>query len=605
MPATTTNRGPHEPVEVGPSVGDRALQRRRDEPVEAVAHACGDLASTSPARASAPAAIARRLPAHDRAAARRTRPRPTAARAGAARGRRRRTHSRDERVEVDAAGGDRQAPGGVRPFRTSRADGPAVSSSSRRTPPSITRRCRSALVRTRSDTLVAVVEQRRVAGRGDARPPADSTTCGSVPTSHVDHARAARRSAPPRRSPARAVAASRRLIAPRSSSASCTVAVGVGDDRVHPQVRRARRGGRTSSGLTATPRPRRSAVGEGVDEPAASGGAERGRAPRAIVSAIGISSPAHVLGQRAHQRADELGAVAGDLPVEPVVGHPVERGQRHVHGDAVERPARVEAVRQRQHEIALAPRVGVVGRAEPGAGRRARRRSGRAACGSPTPLAPLVEAARRRHVVGQPLVVEVAAPRRRRAGRRGAPAPPAPGPARGTPGCARRTRGASPTRRRTRAWRMNIPRAPARSMRSYGTVRPLTIGRPYSVTVSAVTAAPRRSSQRGSPYERRTRWSPRRSAHAGSIAATRRAHSRFGLDELGRHHPPRRLAGEHRAAGDRERRAARAAQLAARRRRASRCATAARRARTGGCGRGRRLLARAGCRGRRRPGAAG
>ena len=47
------------------------------------------------------------------------------------------------------------------------------------------------------------------------------------------------------------------------------------------------------------------------------------------------------------------------------------------------------------------------------------------------------------------------------------------------------------------------------------------------MTVSVVTARPDRSSQRGSPYERLTRWAPARSAHSGWIAATCRAHSRF------------------------------------------------------------------------------
>ena len=44
---------------------------------------------------------------------------------------------------------------------------------------------------------------------------------------------------------------------------------------------------------------------------------------------------------------------------------------------------------------------------------------------------------------------------------------------------------------------------------------------------SVTTAAARRSSQRGSSYERLTRWSPSRSAHSGWIGATVRAHSRL------------------------------------------------------------------------------
>ena len=40
-------------------------------------------------------------------------------------------------------------------------------------------------------------------------------------------------------------------------------------------------------------------------------------------------------------------------------------------------------------------------------------------------------------------------------------------------------------------------------------------------------ARPARRSQRGSPYERLTRWAPIRSAHSGWIVATRRAHTRL------------------------------------------------------------------------------
>ena len=110
---------------------------------------------------------------------------------------------------------------------------------------------------------------------------------------------------------------------------------------------------------------------------------------------------------------------------------------------------------------------------------------------------------------------------------------------------------------------MNISRASRRSMRSTCTVRPLTIGSPYSVTVSAVTAAARCGSHRASPYERRTRWAPSCSAHAGSIAATRRAHRRFVSTSSAAITHRGGTAGEHRAAGDRERRPAGALQLAA------------------------------------------
>ena len=102
---------------------------------------------------------------------------------------------------------------------------------------------------------------------------------------------------------------------------------------------------------------------------------------------------------------------------------------------------------------------------------------------------------------------------------------------------------------------MNSARAAGRGRRGRtAPCGPLTIGSPYSVTVSVVTAAPRRSSQRGSPYERRTRWAPSRSAHAGSIAATRRAHSRFVSTSSAAITHRGDACGQHRAAGDRERR---------------------------------------------------
>ena len=68
----------------------------------------------------------------------------------------------------------------------------------------------------------------------------------------------------------------------------------------------------------------------------------------------------HILRQRLHQRCDQLGAEPGDVPVEALLAHPVQDGERDVDGDAVVDGARVEPVRHRQDQVVLAPDVGEV-----------------------------------------------------------------------------------------------------------------------------------------------------------------------------------------------------------------------------------------------------
>ena len=67
-----------------------------------------------------------------------------------------------------------------------------------------------------------------------------------------------------------------------------------------------------------------------------------------------------LLGQRPDQRGHQLLAQPRHLPGERVGVDLVERGQRHVDGDAVGGRARLELVAQRQRQVALAPLVGVV-----------------------------------------------------------------------------------------------------------------------------------------------------------------------------------------------------------------------------------------------------
>ena len=66
--------------------------------------------------------------------------------------------------------------------------------------------------------------------------------------------------------------------------------------------------------------------------------------------------PAKVLRQPPDERGDEVLAKRGHEPVEPVGPQSGQRAQRDVHGDAVALGARLEAVAQRELEVALLPR---------------------------------------------------------------------------------------------------------------------------------------------------------------------------------------------------------------------------------------------------------
>ena len=120
---------------------------------------------------------------------------------------------------------------------------------------------------------------------------------------------------------------------------------------------------------------------------------------------------AQLLGQGASQGGGQLAAESRDVPVEAVVGHLVEGEQRDRHRDAVERPARLEAVAQRQRQVVghrpLVGEVGerdgdTVGGAQHGGGQVELRRIDVAGVAPPP-----VELARRHDVVGQAGVVEV------------------------------------------------------------------------------------------------------------------------------------------------------------------------------------------------------
>ena len=100
-----------------------------------------------------------------------------------------------------------------------------------------------------------------------------------------------------------------------------------------------------------------------------------------------------------------------------------------------------------------------------------------------------------------------------------------------------------PSRRSTRAWRMNSSRAPAGSTRSYA-------DRAAARRSAGRTASParwprprrRRASHRGSPYERLHEVG---ADALGPLRLDRRhppGPQPVRLDQLGRHHPPRRLA---------------------------------------------------------------
>ena len=75
----------------------------------------------------------------------------------------------------------------------------------------------------------------------------------------------------------------------------------------------------------------------------------------AAQSAAGTTCRRIAFGQRPEQAGDELVAHPRHLPVEAVGAEPREQGQRHDDGHAVIRRPRLEAVRELQRLIALAP----------------------------------------------------------------------------------------------------------------------------------------------------------------------------------------------------------------------------------------------------------
>ena len=74
---------------------------------------------------------------------------------------------------------------------------------------------------------------------------------------------------------------------------------------------------------------------------------------------------------------------------------------------------------------------------------------------------------------------------------------------------------------------MRKSRASSGLMRPHCTVRSCTIGRPYNSTFALATAEPREPDQCGSAYVVRVSAPASGSAHAGSICAEYRAHSRL------------------------------------------------------------------------------
>ena len=301
----------------------------------------------------------------------------------------------------------------------------------------------------------------------------------------------------------------------------------VGHDQVRAEVAGKRLGGEVV-GPDRDPRLRRQCRRQRVDEaPLWRADAFERRRDRV---GRGDERTAQLLGQGAGEGGGQLAAETRDVPVETVVGHLVEGEQRDGHRDAVERLARLEAVAQRQRQVVgHRPRVGEVGErdgdavggAQHGGGQVELRRIGVASVAPPP-----IELTRRHDVVRHATRRRSRAPGRRRAGRRVGRGPPARPRRVGTARCGGGRRAGRPTRRRRgRGARTSRGRAPGRPGRS-PTVRPVTIARPYSVTVSVTTARPPPSSQRGSPYDRFTRWAPRRSAHSGCTAATRRARRR-------------------------------------------------------------------------------
>ena len=248
-----------------------------------------------------------------------------------------------------------------------RPSGAAVSSSSRRTPPCITRRWSSGVGDHAQRHALADVEQRRV------RPHAERPVARS-------RRPAAGRRRPSRRCPRRSSIGAAAAIDERTDPASLRLDRGeVGADGMHLAVvvrhddvehggDRAAPTESKSRGRTGDARDRRQRRRPARRPTAFTGSVVPGRRTTnvaASVSASGISDRRIVLGQRPHERRRRARARwPGHVPVEAVVGDLVERRQRDVHRHAVERLRRREAVRQRQLDVALAPRVGEVGEAE-------------------------------------------------------------------------------------------------------------------------------------------------------------------------------------------------------------------------------------------------
>ena len=194
----------------------------------------------------------------------------------------------------------RRAPGG-RPDRadaaTSRVDGAAVSSSSRRTPPRITRSCRSG-----SSAPAATRCRRRRAAPGSParrRPRWDiSTTWGTVPTSHVT---IPRRSSIGARSAiaARASGARRARIGVEVVVGVVDHALGIGDDHVHHAGAPAPQPGANVIRRDAHPAHVGERSTEPVDEPAPRRTEPLQCRPRRVGG--GDQSAPDLLGQRPHR----------------------------------------------------------------------------------------------------------------------------------------------------------------------------------------------------------------------------------------------------------------------------------------------------------------
>ena len=98
--------------------------------------------------------------------------------------------------------------------------------------------------------------------------------------------------------------------------------------------------------------------GEDVEQRAVGGSAPGEERPRVVAGGHEVA-PDH-LGQRADEHDHELLAPPGDVPVEARGPHAIEHRQGDVDGQPVGHRSRLELVRQRQREVALAPDVGEV-----------------------------------------------------------------------------------------------------------------------------------------------------------------------------------------------------------------------------------------------------